>query len=119
MVPLVIRIPVAVIVLSISLYVAITGMNLVFGKNRGASGVIRKGVFKLVRHPIYLSEILLYFGLLMLNMSLAATVIWIAGIIFLHYISRYEEKLLLERFGEEYTRYMKEVAMWIPGVRKR
>jgi len=117
-IPLYIRIPVAVILLALSVYMAVTGMRLVFGKNR-QSGVIRSGVFRFVRHPIYMAEILLYFGLLMFNISLAAVIIWIAGIIFLNYISRYEEKLLLARFGEDYERYMKEVGMWVPGIHKK
>jgi len=45
-------------------------------------------VFSVVRHPVYLSEILLYLGLLMLSISLAAAVVWIIAIGFLHYISR-------------------------------
>jgi len=40
-------------------------------------------------------------------------------ILFLHYISKYEEKLLLSRFGEDYTKYMKEVPMWLPRFWKR
>jgi protein-S-isoprenylcysteine O-methyltransferase Ste14 len=45
--------------------------------------------------------------------------VWAIGVIFLHYISRYEEKLLLARFGEEYEQYMREVPMWIPWPWKR
>ena len=81
--------------------------------------MITESVFSVVRHPVYLSEILLYLGLLMLSVSLAAAVVWIMAVGFLHYISRYEERLLLARFGEEYEQYMKEVPMWIPRFRKR
>lgn len=109
-----IRTPLAIVFFLVSGYLAAKGLYLVFGKKRYESGVIRTSVFRLVRHPIYLSEILLYLGFLMLNISLAAAVIWIVGIGFLHYISRYEEKLLLARYGEEYKHYMKEVPMWIP-----
>ena len=89
------------------------------GEERETPGVIRESVFSVVRHPVYLSEILLYPGLLMLSISLAAAVVWVVAIGFLHYISRYEERLLLERFGEEYELYMREVPMWIPRFRKR
>ena len=82
-------------------------------------GVIRKSVFSVVRHSVYLSEILLYLGLLILSISLAASVVWIIAIVFLHYISRYEERLLVTRFGRDYEQYMHEVPMWIPRVRKR
>ena len=94
-------------------------MSIVFGEKRDKPCVIRKSVFNVVRHPIYLSEILLYLGLLMLSISMAAAVVWVVAIGFLHDISRYEEKLLLERFGAEYEQYMREVPMWIPWFRRR
>ena len=117
--PNAIRIPVGIVLLVVSGYLAGTGLSIVFGEKRDTPGVIRKSVFGVVRHPIYLSEILLYLGLLMLSLSLAATFVWVIAILFLHYISRYEERLLLARFGEEYKRYMREVPMWIPRLRKR
>jgi len=118
-VPLAVRIPCGVVLLVLSGYLARTGLTIVFGEERKKPGVIRKGVFSVMRHPVYLSEILLYLGLLMLSISLAAAVVWVGAIAFLHYISRYEEKLLLERFGRGYEQYMREVPMWIPRLRKR
>ena len=118
-VPLAARIPPGVVLLALSGYLARTGLSIVFGEEREKPGVIRKRVFNVVRHPIYLSEILLYLGLLLLSISLAATVVWIVAIGFLHYISRYEERLLLAHFGKEYEQYMREVPMWIPWFRKR
>jgi protein-S-isoprenylcysteine O-methyltransferase Ste14 len=110
----VVRVPLGIILLFVSVYLARTGLSIVFGEKREVPCVIRKNVFSIVRHPIYLSEILLYLGLLMLRISLAAAVVWILAIVFLHYISRYEEKLLLSRFDNEYKKYMNEVPMWIP-----
>lgn len=118
-VPLGVKIPFGVVLLVLSGYLAKTGLSIVFGEKRKKPGVIRKSVFNIVRHPVYLSEILLYLGLLMLSISLAAAMVWIIAIGFLHYISRYEERLLLVRFGKEYELYMREVPMWIPRLRKR
>ena len=112
-----VRIPLGFILLFISGYMARKGLSIVFGEEREEPGVIRKSVFNLVRHPIYLSEILLYLGLLMFSVSLAAAVVWIIAIVFLHLISRYEERLLLARFGEDYEKYMREVPMWFPSLR--
>lgn len=113
-----IRVPPGLILLALSGYLAMASHSIVFGEERENPSVIKKGVFKVVRHPIYLSEILLYLGLLMLSISLAAAVVWVAAIGFLYYISRYEEKLLIARFGEEYERYMREVPMWLPRFRR-
>jgi protein-S-isoprenylcysteine O-methyltransferase Ste14 len=94
-------------------------MHIVFGEKREEPGVIRKSVFSVVRHPIYLSEMLLYLGLLMISLSLAATFILFIAILFMHYISKHEERLLLERFGDDYKQYIRDVPMWIPGLWKR
>lgn len=118
-VPLGIRMPLGVIVLVLSGYMATTGLFIVFGEKRETPGVITKSVFGVVRHPVYLSEILLYLGLLILSISLVAAAVWVIGVGFLYYISRYEERLLLARFGEDYEKYMREVPMWIPRLRKR
>ena len=113
------RLPFGILLLIVSGYMAVTGLSIVFGKQAQSQGVIKKGVFSFLRHPIYLSEIILYLGLLLLNISLAAAFIWIIAIFFLHYISCYEEKLLLVKFGKEYEHYMKEVPMWFPRLYRK
>ena len=114
-----VRLPLGIVTLLVSGYMAWTGMVLIFGTARDTQHVVRQGVFARVRHPIYLSEILLYLGLLLLNISQAAAGVWITGIVFLHYISRYEEKVLLERFGAEYRRYIQDVPMYFPRLRRK
>jgi len=118
-IPFAVRLPLGIVALLIAAYLAWTGMKIVFGKVREKPRVIRKSVFGIVRHPIYFSEILLYLGLLLLSVSLAAAAAWIIAIGFLHYISRYEEKMLLARFGEEYEQYMRDVPMYFPRLRRR
>jgi protein-S-isoprenylcysteine O-methyltransferase Ste14 len=118
-VPNVARVPPALLILFLAGYLSKKGLSIVFDEEREEPCVIRKGVFGIVRHPVYLGEILLYLGLLLLSISLAAAVVWVIGVGFLHYISRYEEKLLLDRFGAEYEQYMREVPMWIPRLGRR
>ena len=110
-----IRVPIGIALLALAGYLAGKGLHIVFGEKRLKPSVIQKSVFGVVRHPVYLAEILLYLGLLILNMSLAALGVWIAIIVFMNKIARYEEKLLLARFGREYEEYMQRVAMWLPG----
>ena len=118
-IPFIIRVVFGAIFLFLSGYLAQTGLAIVFGAGRRNTGVIRERVFSLVRHPIYLGEILLYLGLLMLSMSLAAAFVWLLTISFLHYISRHEERLLLARFGTDYEQYMRAVPMWIPQLKRK
>lgn len=90
------------------------GLGIIFGEVRKKPEIIEKGVFKIVRHPIYLGSILLYLGLTILTCSIASAVVWIIIVIFYYYISRYEEKLLLKKFGADYKSYMERVPMLIP-----
>ena len=115
-VPNIIRVPAGILVLILSGYFSMTGLKIVFDEVREKPEVIRKSVFGIVRHPIYMGEILLYLGLLLFSISIASAVIWLLAIVFLHYISRYEEKILLDYFGEEYKIYMQEVPMWVPKI---
>ncbi len=79
-IPTVVKLPLGISLLIVSGYLAVTGLSIVFSKKAKPQGVIRKGVFNFVRHPIYLSEMILYLGLLMLNTSLAAACIWVIAI---------------------------------------
>jgi protein-S-isoprenylcysteine O-methyltransferase Ste14 len=113
-VPHAVRILCGVILILLALYMGKVALSTVFAQENKDIGVIDKGVFSIVRHPVYLSEILIYLGLLIISMSLAAAAVWVISIGFLHWLSRYEEKLLLERFGQDYKMYMRKVPMWFP-----
>jgi protein-S-isoprenylcysteine O-methyltransferase Ste14 len=118
-VSVVVRVPLGVIFFILSGSLSKTGLSIVFKEVRKEPGVIRKGVFGLVRHPIYLGEILLYLGFIALNLSLAAVSVWLLAVGFLHYFSRHEERLLLAKFGDQYRQYMRDVPMWIPRLRRK
>lgn len=86
------------------------------GEKRETPEVVDKDVFGMVCHPIYLAAILFYLGMIMFTFSLFSIGVWIIIIIFYHLISRYEEDLLLKKFGKEYEDYMKRVPMWFPRL---
>ena len=109
-----IRVPIALTILNISGLLAGFGLNTVFGKTREEPQVITTGVFSIVRHPIYLGSILLYLGFILLSLSLLSVLVWILIIVFYYMISRYEEKLLTQRFGSAYEGYKKKVSMLFP-----
>jgi protein-S-isoprenylcysteine O-methyltransferase Ste14 len=113
-----VRIPLGLLILFIAGFTAKKGHDLVFKKNENQE-IIKNGVFAVVRHPIYSSEIMVYSGLLVLSLSLISFCILIIGIAFIYYISKHEEKLLLERFGSEYVDYMKKTPMFIPCLHRR
>lgn len=117
--PLYIRIPLAVMILVIAGYLARKGLTTVFAEVREKPIVIRTGVFNIVRHPIYLGAILLYLTFLAVFFSTSAALVWVIIILFYVYLCKHEEKLLVERFGNDYERYMVETPMLIPRLIKR
>ena len=112
------RLPMAIIVFVLAGYLAKASLKIVFDEVREKPEVISKGVFRFVRHPMYLSAILLYLSFLIFKLSLASLLVWIVTFLFYHFIAKYEEKLLLEQFGEEYEKYRRSVPMWIPTFKK-
>ena len=56
----------------------------------------------------------LYLGFILLSLSLLSVLVWFIIIIFYYMISRYEERLLTQRFGSVYEEYKKKVPMLFP-----
>lgn len=102
-----------------SFYLARFGLKTIFGEQREELVVIKAGVFSIVRHPIYLASILVYLGFIIISLSIIAFCIWIIIILFYYSISRYEEKILMDKLGSQYEDYMRQVPMFIPRFRKK
>ena len=111
-VPLVLRLTLGAINLGVALYLAWASHRLVFSHEKEAPSLVRTGVYGIARHPMYLSVAMFLLGILLMSLSLAAGLIWIALIVFLNNIARFEEHQLLDVFGESYRAYMKDVSRW-------
>jgi protein-S-isoprenylcysteine O-methyltransferase Ste14 len=77
--------------------------------------LVTEGIYRLVRHPMYLSQLLWALAQILLLQN------WLAGplnllffIPFYFLRSRAEEKLMLDRFGEQYRSYIKTTGGIIP-----
>ena len=112
--PLYVRVPVTAALILVALYLAVTAHRVVFGEVRNPPSVIKEGVFSYTRHPLYLSTILLYLGLVALTLSVASFILWLVICVFYDRISSYEEVRLTERFGDEYSNYTRQVPRWLP-----
>jgi protein-S-isoprenylcysteine O-methyltransferase Ste14 len=115
-IPFYIRIIVAIVVLVIAWIIARKGLKIIFGEVREKPTLMKDGIFSRVRHPVYLGAILLYLGFIISTLSVASFIVWIGIIIFYFFISKYEEKVLIREFGDDYRQYMKEVPMLCPRL---
>ncbi|MCK9281454.1 MAG: isoprenylcysteine carboxylmethyltransferase family protein [Melioribacteraceae bacterium] len=74
--------------------------------------LVIKGPFKFVRHPIYLFSFM--FLLVRPTMDLFYLISLVCILIYFVVGSYYEEKKLIERFGDEYIEYQKKVSRIFP-----
>jgi len=79
--------------------------------------VVRRGMYQLIRHPIYLSNVVGYLGVCLLLNHWVAWVGLVAqsgGFVFM---ARHEEAFLVHHLGGMYEQYRRDVRwMFIPGV---
>ena len=116
MVPDYIRITLAGLVLIAAWILVRTGIRTVFGTERSEPELITTGVFSIVRHPIYTGALLFCVGSSLITMSLASAGCCVSLGFFYYMISRYEERILKEEFGNDYLNYSRKVGMMFPKL---
>lgn len=83
-------------------------------KPEAASSLVRTGVYRFSRNPMYIGLVLLLLALLIFLTS-PLSIIGIIG--FVLYINEFqikpEEQALMKKFGREYTEYQLKVRRWI------
>ena len=72
-----------------------------------ANKLVTSGLYGIVRHPIYYSGILLILGMFMFVQQFYLLFIWAGLILLQRKRIRNEEKVLEEKFGQEYLNYKK------------
>ncbi|HKJ44645.1 MAG TPA: isoprenylcysteine carboxylmethyltransferase family protein [Balneolales bacterium] len=74
--------------------------------------LVTRGIYKWVRHPLYTFSLLLLISSPVMTTRLLAIIIF--GILYFYIGSIYEERKLIERFGESYKKYQRDVPRLIP-----
>ena len=74
---------------------------------------ISSGIFKLIRHPVYLSYCLYFLSFFLIFPSFF-TLILLLGIIGYYETASFEEKIMINKFGENYENYKKSTGKFIP-----
>jgi protein-S-isoprenylcysteine O-methyltransferase Ste14 len=114
-VPDVVRIVLFVVLEISAVFLAYFSHNTLFGEKLEEFKLITDGVFSYVRHPLYLSFLLVYLGFTFGSMSIIS-VFPLAYYTFLFdKMATYEEESLVKIYGDEYLEYKKKVSKWIPN----
>lgn len=79
----------------------------------------RRGPYALVRNPLYVGNLGIVLGLLLVANHPVAYVLGL-GFFFgsYYFVIRAEEAFLRDKFGEEYDAFCREVRRWVPGLPK-
>ncbi len=88
-----------------------------FGLFPEARGLVTRGPYHLVRHPVYLGEIASAVGLLLAKPHPLIVAIFGVFVALQYWRTVYEERALTQAFPAEYPAYSRRVARLIPGVR--
>jgi len=75
--------------------------------------LVKKGVFKISRNPIFLGMITTLLGLLLVLTNALTLLSFVVGVVLISIQVRLEEKYLLTRHGDEYAEYRRRVRRWI------
>jgi protein-S-isoprenylcysteine O-methyltransferase Ste14 len=86
------------------------------GNFENTTVLVKKGLYKYIRHPLYLSLFLLGTGVLLKNTGTYQLVLGAVNLFAVYLTARIEESEMVTRFGDEYRVYMKETKMFIPFV---
>jgi protein-S-isoprenylcysteine O-methyltransferase Ste14 len=113
-VPLFVRIILFFVLISIAYYLIHISHKILFRQPENKDNLIIEGIFRHVRHPMYLGVLLIYLACILLSISLITLVVWV--VIFLSYdrLASFEEKELEKIFKEKYLEYKKKVPKWFP-----
>jgi protein-S-isoprenylcysteine O-methyltransferase Ste14 len=75
---------------------------------------VKTGIYRLIRHPLYLSLLLLGTGIMLKDPGAAQIILGIVMLTALWFTAKIEEKEMIRRFGAEYAGYMKNSKMFLP-----
>jgi protein-S-isoprenylcysteine O-methyltransferase Ste14 len=114
LVPLWVRLPLSLVFLVLGGWLALRGIQVVFGEYREEPVMLTEWMFAYMRHPIYLGAILIYVAVLVFVMSPLGLLVWLGVLGLYQWLAKHEEDLMTGIFGDEYRAYQQRVPMWLP-----
>ncbi|MGD0754593.1 MAG: isoprenylcysteine carboxylmethyltransferase family protein [Bacteroidales bacterium] len=110
------------ILLFLSIYVVLAGYLLLKKKGKpdsnfeNTSVLVKSGIYRYIRHPLYLSILLLGTGIMLKDPQQVQLVMGSINLIAVYITARIEENEMIVKFGDDYRIYMKETKMFIPYI---
>jgi protein-S-isoprenylcysteine O-methyltransferase Ste14 len=118
-IPLALRLLTAGLLLAAALLLMGFGHTVISHGRHGQlpAALFTTGVFRYVRHPLYLGCLLVYLALAVATASLASLALLAVIVPFYNFLATYEEDLLEKMFGDSYRTYKQQTGKWLPKLR--
>ncbi len=108
------------LLLVLSLIPLITGVYYLRSRGKPSDALeattvlVQTGIYQLIRHPLYASLLLLAWGIFFKSPSIIGGCLGIVTTAFTYATARADETECLNKFGLQYSSYMKKTRMFIP-----
>ncbi|HUS86126.1 MAG TPA: isoprenylcysteine carboxylmethyltransferase family protein [Bacteroidales bacterium] len=86
------------------------------GTFENTTELIKTGIYKYIRHPLYLSLFLVGLGAYLKDTATCQTILLAINVVSIFVTARIEESEMILKFGREYEDYMKRSKMFIPYI---
>jgi len=118
-VPFIIRLILFVLVFAIAITFIILSHRALFKSHQPPSSLITNGILGYVRNPMYFGILLIYVALIFFSISLICIGLFVIVFLVYNWMVNFEEKILLDMFGNQFLEYKKKVPKWIPNPFKK
>jgi len=81
--------------------------------NENRTKLVRTGVFRVSRNPIFLGMMITMLGLLLVIPNAFTLMTFVLGVVLINVQVRLEEEYLKTTHGDEYVSYMRQVRRWL------
>ena len=103
------------ILIIIGIWMISAGWELVY---RSEGKLVMSGIYKYIRHPQYAGIYVITLGFMIQWPTLTTLILW-PFVIWMYYrLARKEEQQAMEKFPEQYRRYMEKTPMFFPKLSK-
>lgn len=118
-IPFLVRLILAITIFTIAVTLILLSHRALFKSHRPADTLIKEGILRYSRNPLYFGILLIYIAFLCFSISIICIVLFFLVFLVYNKMANFEEKILENMFGDKYLSYKKRVSKWIPNPFKK
>lgn len=85
---------------------------------KGEHELVKEGAYARIRHPMYTVHTIFNAAMVLVSANWLLLIFWLVGVPFSYIRMFNEERMMVDKFGDEYTEYMKSTGRLFPKLRR-